>query len=115
MTAGVRAGAHGAAFVAALGVAAGMAFGAAACGKSNPDDSPFTRVHHAATYAADSARVVTLATRALGDSLPMRVESLSKGAQGWQVRLLPTRGGTIGGGTVWVEIADSSATVVKRY
>ena len=63
----------------------------------------------------DSARAVALATRALGDSLPMRVASVSKGAQGWQVRLLPVRGGTIGGGLVWVEIADSSATVVKRY
>ena len=92
-----------------------VASGAAACGSSNPDDSPFNRPHHAASYAADSARVVALATRALGDSLPMRVDSFSKGAQGWQVRLLPVRGGTAGGGMVWVETNDSSATVVKRY
>ena len=88
---------------------------AVACGTSSRDDSPFNRPHHAASYAADSARAVALAIRALGDSLPMRVASVSKGAQGWQVRLLPTRGGTIGGGLVWVEITDSSATVVKRY
>ncbi len=101
--------------VGAVVLALGVASGATACSSPNPDDSPFTRVHHAATYAVDSAHAVRLATRALGDSLPMRVESISKGAQGWQVRLLPTRGGTIGGGMIWVELADSSATVVKRY
>jgi len=102
--------------VAALGVTLVVASGAAvACGGSGADDSPFNRPHHAASYAVDSARAVALATRALGDSLPMRVASVSKGAQGWQVRLLPVRGGTVGGGMVWVEIADSSATVVKRY
>jgi hypothetical protein len=105
------AGARAAAFVAMFVVASG----AAACGSSNPDDSPFNRPHHSASYQEDSARAVTLATRALGDSLPMRVESITKGAQGWNVRLLPVRGGTVGGGTVWVEIPDSSATVVKRY
>ena len=100
---------------AVLGAMLVVALGAAACGSSNPDDSPFNRVHHAASYAVDSARAVALATRALGDSLPMRVASVSKGAEGWQVRLLPVRGGTVGGGLVWVEIPDSSATVVKRY
>ena len=101
---------------AALGATLAAASGAAvACGPSNPDDSPFTRVHHAASYGADSTRVVALATKALGDSLPMRVASITKGAQGWQVRLLPVRGGTVGGGLVWVETTDSSATVVKRY
>jgi hypothetical protein len=104
--------ARAAAFSAMVVVASAAAV---ACGGSNPDDAPFNRPHHAASYAVDSARVVALATRALGDSLPMRVESVSKGAQGWQVRLLPTRGGTAGGGMVWVEINDSSATVVKRY
>jgi hypothetical protein len=88
---------------------------AVACGPSNPDDSPFNRPHHPASYAADSTRIVALATRALGDSLPMRVASITKGSQGWQVRLLPVRGGTAGGGMVWVETSDSSATVVKRY
>ena len=107
MTRNVRAAALGATLIVASGVAA--------CGTSNPDDSPFNHLPHAASYAVDSARAVALATRALGDSLPMRVASVSKGAQGWQVRLLPTRGGTVGGGMVWVEIADSSATVVKRY
>jgi len=102
--------------VAALGATLFVACGAAAaCGTSNPDDSPFNHLPHPASYAVDSTRAVALATRALGDSLPMRVTSVSKGAQGWQVRLLPTRGGTVGGGMVWVEIADSSATVVKRY
>ena len=101
---------------AALGATIVVTSGAAgACGTSNPDDSPFNRPHHAASYAVDSGRAVALATRALGDSLPMRVASVSKGAQGWQVRLLPARGGTAGGGMVWVEINDSSATVVKRY
>ena len=108
----MRADARAVVLAATLVVAAG---GAAACSSSNPDDSPFTRVHHAASYAVDSARAVVLATHALGDSLPMRVASMSKGAQGWQVRLLPTRGGTVGGGLVWVELTDSSATVVKRY
>ena len=103
-------GARGAALGAMLVVASGAL---AACG--NPDDSPFNHLPHAASYAVDSARAVALATKALGDSLPMHVTSVSKGAQGWQVRLLPTRGGTVGGGLVWVEIADSSATVVKRY
>jgi hypothetical protein len=88
---------------------------AGACGSSNPDDSPFNRVRHPASWAEDSARAVVLATKALGDSLPMRVAGVSKGAEGWQVRLLPVRGGTVGGGLVWVEVADSSATVVKRY
>ena len=102
--------------VAALGVTLVVASAVGvACGGSGADDSPFNRPHHAASYAVDSARAVALATRALGDSLPMRIASVSKGAQGWQVRLLPVRGGTIGGGLVWVEIADSSATVVKRY
>ena len=113
MTGGARrAAAHTAG---AILVAFGIASGAAACGTSNSDDSPFTRVHHSAAYAGDSARAVALAIHALGDSLPMRVESVSKGAQGWNIRLLPARGGTVGGGTVWVEIPDSSATVVKRY
>ena len=100
---------------AALGATLVVASGAAACGSSKPDDSPFSRPHHAASYAVDSARIVALATKALGDSLPMRVDSFTRGAQGWQVRLLPARGGTVGGGMVWVEINDSSATVVKRY
>lgn len=98
-------------FVAAL--AAVAALGAAGCGSSK-DESPFARIKTPA-YREDSARVVRLATRALGDSLPMRVESVTKGNQGWFVRLLPTRGGDRGGGTVWVELGDSSATVVKRY
>ena len=108
MTASARAAVLGAMLVVASGAAV-------ACGTSSPDDSPFNRPHHAASYAVDSTRAVALAIRALGDSLPMRVASVSKGAQGWQVRLLPARGGTIGGGLVWVEITDSSATVVKRY
>ena len=101
-----------AALSATIVVASGAA---AACGTSTPDDSPFDKPQHAASYQGDSLRVVALATKALGDSLPMRVESVSKGAQGWQVRLLPVRGGTVGGGMVWVELNDSSATVVKRY
>ena len=104
--------ARAAAFSATVVVASGAG---AACGGSKTDDSPFSRPRHSASYQGDSARVVALATRALGDSLPMRVDVITKGAQGWQVRLLPVRGGTIGGGMVWVEINDSSATVVKRY
>lgn len=100
---------------AVLGATLAVASGAAAGCNSNPDDSPFNHLPHPPSYATDSTRAVALATRALGDSLPMRVASVSKGAQGWQVRLLPVRGGTGGGGLVWVEINDSSATVVKRY
>ena len=85
-----------------------------ACGDSKPDDAPWAKIK-SPSYAVDSARAVRLATHALGDSLPMRVESVTKGNQGWFVRLLPTRGGLPGGGTVWVELGDSSATVVKRY
>jgi hypothetical protein len=62
----------------------------------------------------DSATVVRWARRALGDTLPLRVDALTRGSEGWLVRLLPERGGTAGGGEVWVE-RDSSATVVKRY
>ena len=104
--------ARAAAFSATVVVASGAAV---ACGGSSPDDSPFNRPQHSASYQGDSTRVVALAIRALGDSLPMRVEAITRGAQGWQVRLLPVRGGTAGGGMVWVEINDSSATVVKRY
>jgi hypothetical protein len=101
-----------AAFGATLVIASGAAV---ACGGSSPDDSPFNRPQHSASYQGDSTRVVALAIRALGDSLPRRVDTFSNGAQGWQVRLLPVRGGTAGGGMVWVETNDSSATVVKRY
>ncbi|NUQ21495.1 MAG: hypothetical protein HOQ09_11090 [Gemmatimonadaceae bacterium] len=94
-------------------LAAVAALAAAGCSNSK-DETPFARIKTPA-YHEDSARVVRLATRALGDSIPMRVESVTKGNQGWFVRLLPTRGGDRGGGTVWVELADSSATVVKRY
>jgi hypothetical protein len=104
--------ARAAALSATLVVASGAAV---ACGSSKSDDAPFSRPQHSASYQGDSARVVALAMRALGDSLPMRVEAITRGAQGWQVRLLPVRGGTAGGGMVWVEINDSSATVVKRY
>jgi hypothetical protein len=91
---------------------AGLA--AAACESQKPEDAWWTKVK-SPTYAGDSARVVRLATHALGDSLPMRVESVTKGAEGWFVRLLPVRGGLPGGGTVYVQLSDSSATVVKRY
>ena len=84
------------------------------CGKANPDDAPWAHIK-SASYHADSARVVRLATRALGDTIPMRVETMAKGANGWFIRLLPTRGGLPGGGTVYVDLNDSSATVVKRY
>ena len=62
----------------------------------------------------DSTRAVRLAMRALGDTVPQRVDAITAGAEGWLVRLVPQRGGTAGGGEVWVE-RDSSATVVKRY
>ena len=62
----------------------------------------------------DSVVVVRWARRALGDSLQLRVDAFTRGGEGWLVRLLPERGGTAGGGEVWVE-RDSSATVVKRY
>ncbi len=101
---------------AALGVTLVITLGAAgACGAPNPDDAPWARRAKPASYHADSGRIVAMATRALGDSIPMRVDALTKGAQGWQVRLLPTRGGTVGGGMVWVDANDSTVTVVKRY
>ena len=67
-----------------------------------------------AAQQMDSLRAVRLAIRALGDTVPQRVDAITAGAEGWLVRLLPQRGGTTGGGEVWVE-RDSSATVVKRY
>ena len=89
--------------------------GSAACGAADKSDSPFNRHTKPAGYSADSTRVSALAIHALGDSLPMRVDRMTKGEHGWQVRLLPLRGGTVGGGVVWVDESDSSATVVKRY
>ena len=68
-----------------------------------------------AAAKADSARIVDQAMRALrSDTLPLRVDALTRGSEGWLVRLVPARGGTAGGGEVWVE-RDSSVTVVKRY
>lgn len=67
-----------------------------------------------AAQQMDSTRAVRLARRALGDTVPQRVDAITAGAEGWLVRLLPQRGGTSGGGEVWVE-RDSSATIVKRY
>ena len=87
---------------------------APACESQKPEDAWWTKIKSPG-YGADSARVIRLATRALGDSIPMRVESVTKGAEGWFVRLLPVRGGLPGGGTVYVQLGDSSATVVKRY
>ncbi len=86
-----------------------------ACSRRDPDDSPWAKRVKPPAYHADSTRVVTLAMRALGDSVPMRVDAMTRGDQGWQVRLLPRRGGTAGGGMVWVDANDSSVTVVKRY
>lgn len=68
-----------------------------------------------ATAKEDSARIVHQAMRALrSDTLQLRVDALTRGSEGWLVRLLPIAGGTAGGGEVWVE-RDSSVTVVKRY
>jgi hypothetical protein len=92
-----------------------LSMAAAACGGAADADNPFARYRKPASYTADSARAAALAIHALGDSLPMRVDRMTKGEHGWQVRLLPTRGGTVGGGMVWIDESDSSATVVKRY
>ena len=100
---------------AALSLTLSVMLGAAVACSAGQDESVWTRPVKRPSYAADSTRIVRIAIHALGDSLPMRVDGLSKGEQGWQVRLLPVRGGTIGGGTVWVDSNDSSATVVKRY
>ncbi|HEX2780591.1 MAG TPA: hypothetical protein VHM30_13890 [Gemmatimonadaceae bacterium] len=94
-----------------VALAAALALG---CEKPNPDDAPWARAK-SASYASDSAQIVALARHALGDSLELRVETIAKGSQGWFVRLLPVRGGLPGGGTVYVQPNDSSATVVKRY
>jgi hypothetical protein len=96
-------------------VAAVLLAAVAGCGSAADSENVFTRPHKPPSYTADSTRVAALATHALGDSLPMRVDRMTKGEHGWQVRLLPTRGGTVGGGMVWVDESDSSATVVKRY
>ena len=94
---------------AAAGLTAGC-LTVAACGDDKPPASrPKTVIEH-----NDSATVVRWARRALGDTLQLRVDALTKGSQGWLVRLVPQAGGTAGGGEVWVE-RDSSATVVKRY
>ena len=78
-------------------------------GSSRPAARPKTPAQQ-----MDSTRAVRLAMRALGDTVPQRVDAITAGAEGWLVRLVPERGGTAGGGEVWVE-RDSSATVVKRY
>lgn len=101
-----------AALVAMMAVASAAA---GACGNPNPDDAPWARRVKPASYQADSTRIVALATHALGDSIALRADMFTRGAQGWQVRLLPVRGGTAGGGMVWVDGNDSTATVVKRY
>ena len=80
-----------------------------ACGDKAPVARPKTVIEQ-----HDSATVVRWARRALGDTLQLRVDALTKGSEGWLVRLVPQAGGTAGGGEVWVE-RDSSATVVKRY
>ena len=68
-----------------------------------------------AAAKVDSARIVHQAMRALrGDTTGLHVDALTRGSEGWLVRLLPHGGGTAGGGEVWVE-RDSSVTVVKRY
>ena len=83
---------------------------AVACGESsNSASRPKTVVQR-----NDSMRVVGWARRALGDTLPLRIDQFTRGSEGWLVRLVPEHGGTAGGGEVWVE-RDSSATVVKRY
>ena len=81
-----------------------------ACGE--PSKGPTRRKSVVETN--DSVVVVRWARRALGDSLRLRVDAITRGSEGWLVRLVPERGGTAGGGEVWVE-RDSSATVVKRY
>ena len=92
---------------AVLGIAASLTV--AACGDSSHGSRPKTVIEQ-----NDSTRVVRWARRALGDTLQLRVDALTKGSEGWLVRLVPQGGGTAGGGEVWVE-RDSSATVVKRY
>jgi hypothetical protein len=92
-----------------------MSFGLAvvalhACGESPKGTSRRKSV----VEQNDSVLVVRWARRALGDSLRLRVDAITRGSEGWLVRLVPERGGTAGGGEVWVE-RDSSATVVKRY
>jgi hypothetical protein len=81
-----------------------------ACGESSKGPSRRKSV----VEQNDSIVVVRWARRALGDSLQLRVDAITRGGEGWLVRLIPERGGTAGGGEVWVE-RDSSATVVKRY
>jgi hypothetical protein len=81
-----------------------------ACGESQKGTSRRKSV----VEQNDSIVVVRWARRALGDSLQLRVDAITRGGEGWLVRLIPERGGTAGGGEVWVE-RDSSATVVKRY
>jgi hypothetical protein len=82
----------------------------AACGESSKGTSRRKSV----IEQNDSVFVVRWARRALGDSLQLRVDAITRGSEGWLVRLVPEKGGTAGGGEVWVE-RDSSATVVKRY
>lgn len=53
-------------------------------------------------------------TRVTSDTTTLRVDSFTRGSEGYQIRLLPAAGGTKGGGLVWVG-TDSSATVIKRY
>ena len=66
----------------------------------------------------DSTWAVDLAIAALRDSanpIALRVESFTKGSNGFQVRLLPATGtANTGGGLVWVS-EEGEVTVVGRY
>jgi hypothetical protein len=92
-------------------VALAAALTAVAC---RDDSARRTSPPKTVVQQTDSVRVVRWARRALGDTLQLRVDALTRGSEGWLVRLLPQNGGTAGGGEVWVE-RDSSSTVVKRY
>ena len=87
---------------------------AIACGDDSRGASRGTPRPKTVVQQNESTRVVRWARRALGDTLQLRVDALTRGSEGWLVRLVPESGGTAGGGEVWVE-RDSSATVVKRY
>ena len=92
---------------------------AAGCGDGPRGADVFRQPHgKSIQQRQESTDVVARATRALHtghDVRPLHVESVTRGTEGWLVRLLPpAEASTTGGGTVWVGV-DGSSTVIKRY
>ncbi|GAC1647728.1 MAG: hypothetical protein NVS4B3_02250 [Gemmatimonadaceae bacterium] len=99
-------------------VAVIIACGVLACsdqGSSDVFHRPRLKSDQQRRDSADVAERAIAALRTSGATVPLRVESVTRGTEGWLVRLLPSGAGLpTGGGTVWVGV-DRSTTVIKRY